>query len=305
VLASSGLSRLTLLAGRALGAGSSLWAGVSVVSNWAGGTARVGTVDTGMSLLALRAGSARRSLRASWAIDLHNSTRSSFGTSWARRANGALKSERALESAFSLVAVLAVLSGLTLGAARSLVAGLPLVAGRALGADDTWLVGDGRAEHISVLSITSVLAVVAIFSSLTIVSGGTRWARWSLLAVAARGSRLGVDDAVAVRLALVPHTQLLLVEDAHLRPHVPSSALAEFRLGDQVALEPGHVGIEHRECDDAANDGGCGDHNGEEGHAPQLAVLIGLPIMVVEYSWLLFLLIHLSDWRTRADTNVS
>ena len=73
---------------------------------------------------------------------------------------------------------------------------------------------------------------------------------------------------------------ILLLQKGHLRPHVTRAGLAELRLGDQVTLKSGHVGVEHRQGDDASDDGRRRHHNGEEGNAAELAVLFRLILIL-------------------------
>jgi len=127
---------------------------------------------------------------------------------------------------------------------------------------------------------------------LTIISSWAGWSGWSLLAVAARGGRLRIHDSVS-GLSLLARQLLLLVEDRDLSPHVTRAGLAELGLGDKMALESGHIGVEHRQGDHAADYGCGGDHDGEKCHAAQLTVLLGLAIVVVENCWLFLSLIHL------------
>jgi len=74
-----------------------------------------------------------------------------------------------------------------------------------------------------------------------------------------------------------------------------------------MALESGHIGVEHWQGDHAADHGSGGDHDGEEGHAAQLTVLLGLTIVVIENCWLFLSLIHLlsSHFLWKGAKNVS
>jgi hypothetical protein len=118
-------------------------------------------------------------------------------------------------------------------------------------------VWDGALENASIVSISTILTVVSILSVLSIVSWWSCRSGWALLAVATGRRWFRIDNAIAtgwlgiVRiLTLLAGVAILLVEDAHLRPHVARSGLAELRLGDQMALEAGHVAVKHWQCDD-------------------------------------------------------
>jgi len=149
------------------------------------------------------------------------------------------------------------------------------------------------------MASVSILSIVSIAAMLTIISGWAGRAGWSLLTIAASGSRLRVDNAIAagglgiVRiLSLLASVAILLVEDGHLCPHIARAGLAELGLGDQVALEAGHIAVQHGQSDYAGDHRRRGHHNGEEGHSAQLAMLLRLIPLVVQ-NYRLFLLIHL------------
>jgi len=176
-----------------------------------------------------------------------------------------------------------------LRSSRSLLSWGALIARGSSGADDARLVGDGRLEEIAVATLSTVLTIVTIRAILSFVTGWSWRPGGALLARAARRSWLGIHDSVP--LALLALMGVLLLENGHFSPHVAGPRLAELRLGDQVALEAGHIRVEHGQGNDAGDDGRSGDHNGKEGDAPELAVLVRL-ILILEDDWLL-LRIHL------------
>jgi hypothetical protein len=53
--------------------------------------------------------------------------------------------------------------------------------------------------------------------------------------------------------------RLVLVQDGHLGPHVARTGLTEFRLGDEMALEAGHIGVEDGQGDHRGYDCCCRD----------------------------------------------
>jgi len=264
----------------------------AVVAHRPLGSNRVGSIATGRSLLALRSWGSWWSLRSGWPVDLDDASWGSLRSWWSWRSLWSLQTDGSLQSVLSLVAVLSVLSGGALGSSWALLAWSTLVSGHTSGADNARLVGDSGTQDASILAAASVLAIVTVISMFTIITRWAWWSGWSLLAVAARGSWLWIHDSVA-GLSLLSRQLLLLVEDGDLSPHVTRARLAELGLGDEMALESGHIGVEHGQGDHAADHGSGGDHNGEEGHAAQLAVLLGLTIVVVENYWLFLSLIHL------------
>lgn len=61
-----------------------------------------------------------------------------------------------------------------------------------------------------------------------------------------------------------------------------SITYTELGLGDQMALEVGYIAVEHRQRDDAGDDGRRRDDDGEEGDAAHLPVLLRLAVAIHE-----------------------
>jgi hypothetical protein len=139
-------------------------------------------------------------------------------------------------------------------------------------------VGDGTLQDVSIASILAILTIVTISTVLSFISRSSGWTSWSVLAGAASWSWLRVDDAVT--LSLLAMLAILLLQQGHLSPHVARASLAELGLGDQVALEAGHIRVQHRKSHDAGDNGGRRHHNGEEGDATELTVLIRLILIL-------------------------
>jgi len=306
VLAAAWLSGLARGAWWSLRSRRTLRSWWAVVALRTGGSTSVGSIATGRSLLAWRSWGSWWSLRPGWSVDLDDASWGSLWSWWSWWPLWSLQTDWSLQTVLSLVAVLSVLSGGSLGSSWALLTWSTLVSGHASGADNARLVGDSGTQDASILAAASVLAIVTVISVFAIITRWAWWSGWSLLAAAARGSRLRIHDAVS-RLSLLARQLLLLVEDGDLSPHVTRARLAELGLGDEMALESGHIGVEHGQGDHAADHGSGGDHDGEECHAAQLTVLLGLTIVVVENCWLFLSLIHLlsSHFLWKGAKNVS
>jgi len=211
-----------------------------------------------------------------------------------------------LETGVAFLSVFAELSCETFWSARSLLAGGSLVAGWAGRADYARLVWDSAGKNASVFAGITVLSIVTVLTNFTIVSWWSSRSGWSLLATAACGRSLRRHNwAIATGLLLTAavwagwwtgrssrarwsswatgwvltlstNANLLLVKDGHFSPHITGAGLAELRLGDQMALEVGHIAVEHGQSHDRGDHCGGGDDDGEERHSSHLAVLVRL-----------------------------